>query len=122
MKKYANQYLDQTLSFSNSAQAIRETLRQSIAEMEAGVYQKSAKACFSVNLESELKNLNIPTLVLIGENDHKTPLSYSQVIAESISQSKLMVVPRACHLANVDQPNEFNHLLKEFLTTLENYT
>ncbi|MGF6947575.1 3-oxoadipate enol-lactonase [Neobacillus sp. B4I6] len=120
MEKYANQYLDQTLSFSNTAQAIRETMRHSIAEMETGAYQKSAKACFSASLDSGLKNINIPTLVLIGENDQKTPLPYSQVIAESISDSNLMVVPRACHLANVDQPKEFNHLLKEFLSTLEN--
>jgi 3-oxoadipate enol-lactonase len=120
MEKYANQYLDLTLSYSNTAQAIREVLRKSIAEMELEAYQESVQACFSVNLERGLKDLNIPALVLIGEDDQKTPISYSKVIAEGIPESKLRIVPRACHLANVDQPKEFNHLLKEFLTALEN--
>ncbi|MGP4080640.1 alpha/beta fold hydrolase [Pseudalkalibacillus sp. R45] len=120
MDEYANHYLDLTLSHSFTAQVMRNPLRESIEQMDVTAYQESAEACFTVDLEGGLKELNIPTLVLIGEDDQKTPISYSKVITKNIPNSKLVVIPQARHLANVDQPKEFNRLLNEFLSVMQN--
>jgi 3-oxoadipate enol-lactonase len=118
MTLYADTYLDQTLSTSPRALAIREDLHCAIAGMDAEAYYQSAEACFSADVESGLEQLHIPALVMIGDDDQKTPIGLSQTIADKIAGSALRVVPQARHLSNVDNPDEFNQCVKDFLTAL----
>jgi 3-oxoadipate enol-lactonase len=119
MSVYADTYLDQTLSSSTKAQQIRADLRRAIAEMDADAYYASAETCFSTDVESGLDRLHIPTLVMIGDDDQKSPIGLSETIAHKMAGSMLRVVPQARHLANVDNPDEFNRYLKDFLASLK---
>jgi 3-oxoadipate enol-lactonase len=63
-----------------------------------------------------LSSLRIPTLVVIGEDDKADFLAIAQHLAEEIPDADLAVVPGAGHLVGVEQPEELNALLLEFLT------
>jgi 3-oxoadipate enol-lactonase len=115
MKKYAHTYLDQTLSNSNTAVDIREDLYAAIAGISVDDYHQAAEACFSADFKKQLKTIHVPTLVLIGEEDLKTPMSLSEVIHKNIPNSILKTVPNAMHLSNVDNPHQFNQFVKDFL-------
>jgi pimeloyl-ACP methyl ester carboxylesterase len=115
MERYADTYLDSTLSPSRTAQAIREDVRRAIAAMELGAYREWAQACFEADVEAGLGTIRAPTLVLSGDNDQKVPLQYSQLIADRIPQARLRTVPNAAHLSNVDNPEVFNRLVAELL-------
>lgn len=119
MLKYADTYLDSTLSESETALAIRDTLKNAIAGMKAEAYQAAAKACFSIQLKNQLDKITVPTLVLIGEEDFKTPIELSKNISEKIVNSELKVIPKGRHLSNVDEPEIFNQLTMEFLNKLD---
>jgi pimeloyl-ACP methyl ester carboxylesterase len=62
-----------------------------------------------------LSTLPMPTLVIVGENDKADFLAIAQHLAEQIPDADLAIVPGAGHLVGIDQPEELNALLAEFL-------
>jgi 3-oxoadipate enol-lactonase len=60
------------------------------------------------DFRSELLAVSVPTLVVVGAEDPATPPEQAEVIAEGIPGSRLVVVPDAAHLLNVEQPEAFN--------------
>jgi 3-oxoadipate enol-lactonase len=65
-----------------------------------------------------LGRITVPTLVMVGEQDAATPPSDARLIANGIRNSKLVVIPGAGHLANLEAPDAFNRALTDFLETL----
>lgn len=63
-----------------------------------------------------LSSLEMPTLVVVGADDHGDFLAIAEHLADQIPNSDLAVVPGAGHLVGVDQPEELNALLLEFLS------
>jgi pimeloyl-ACP methyl ester carboxylesterase len=62
-----------------------------------------------------LSSLEVPTLVIVGEDDKADFLAIAQHLAEEIPDADLAIVPGAGHLVGIDQPDELNALLLEFL-------
>ena len=62
-----------------------------------------------------LSTLPMPTLVIVGDDDKDDFKAIAAHLAEGIEDSELVVVPGAGHLVGVDQPEELNALLLEFL-------
>jgi pimeloyl-ACP methyl ester carboxylesterase len=67
---------------------------------------------------SELASIKVPTLIIVGENDGVTPPEASRKMHEHISGSRLVVIPEAGHLSNLEAPEAFNGALAEFLGEL----
>lgn len=65
-----------------------------------------------------LAKITVPTLVITGEEDALIPVDESRAMASAVPGATLVVVPRAGHLANLEQPEAFNTALHEFLTKL----
>lgn len=59
--------------------------------------------------------LRVPTLVVVGENDKADFRAIAHHLADEIPDADLAVVPGAGHLVGVEQPEELNALLLEFL-------
>lgn len=68
-----------------------------------------------VNSLSYLKDINIPALIIVGEDDVLTPLAFSQTMHAQITGSHLHVIKNAGHLSNMEQPAEFNKAISRFL-------
>lgn len=62
-----------------------------------------------------LREIRVPTLVLCGEQDTLTPPAESEALARQIDGSRLEIVPRAGHLANLENPGAVNAALLRFL-------
>jgi len=64
-----------------------------------------------------LGNIKVPTLVLVGEKD--TPFRQAtEYMASTISGAQRKVIPNAGHAANIDNPEEFNKAILDFLGKL----
>ncbi|BDP42454.1 beta-ketoadipate enol-lactone hydrolase [Deinococcus aetherius] len=61
-----------------------------------------------------LRGLQVPLLVLVGEEDTLTPPELAQEMAE-LGHGELRVIPDAAHLSNLDAPEAFNAALLDFL-------
>jgi 3-oxoadipate enol-lactonase len=65
-----------------------------------------------------LGSIRVPTLVLVGEEDVLTPPAESESIAGAVEGARLVVVPKAGHLANLENPKAANAALASFLDGL----
>lgn len=65
-----------------------------------------------------LARIDVPTLVIVGEEDVPTPVKEARAMHERIPGSRLEVIAQAGHLANLERPAAFNHVLTEFLVSL----
>ena len=61
----------------------------------------------------DLEKVNVPALVLVGEQDALTPLADAERLHARMSRSILTVIPEAGHLANVERPTEFTRALHQ---------
>jgi 3-oxoadipate enol-lactonase len=64
---------------------------------------------------SSLGTIAVPTLVIVGADDALTPPAMSQSLASRISGAKLLTIPGAGHLSNLEKPGEFTGAVRQFL-------
>jgi 3-oxoadipate enol-lactonase len=67
---------------------------------------------------SLLPKINVPTLVVGGEEDAISSPEVMAAMAGKIPDSRHLTLPRAGHLSNLEAPEEFNAALREFLVQL----
>ncbi len=65
------------------------------------------------SITDRLPEIQVPTLVLVGEQDPALPAA--RFTHEKIASSKFVTIPGAGHLSNLDQPELFNTELLRFL-------
>jgi pimeloyl-ACP methyl ester carboxylesterase len=56
----------------------------------------------------------VPTLLIWGELDARSPLTVAHQFDQAIPDTKLVVIPGAGHLSNLEQPQQFNEAVREF--------
>lgn len=64
---------------------------------------------------SNLENIKMPVLIMVGKEDKITPPEASQFMHEKIKGSTISIIENAGHLTNLENPIEFNHQLKKFM-------
>ena len=67
---------------------------------------------------AELKSINVPTLIAIGEEDVLSTVADGDLMRQSIVGSQLKVIPKAGHYAPWEQPNEVGPVLRQFLDSV----
>ena len=68
---------------------------------------------------SDLKSVNVPTLLVTGDEDIFTPVADAEVMRQNIAGSHMKVVPRAGHYAAWEQPEAYGTLLRQFLDSAQ---
>ena len=64
-----------------------------------------------------LPTITVPTLVGFGTEDVITPAeTEGRGLVNAIPGAKLVVIPNAGHLSNLEQPEAFNTAIREFLS------
>jgi 3-oxoadipate enol-lactonase len=92
-------------------QAIEANPPQGIADALAGLAARADST-------PTLREIRVPTLVMVGEEDAITPRAEAEALHRGIAGSRLAVVPQAGHLSNMENPGEFNRHLRSFLADL----
>jgi pimeloyl-ACP methyl ester carboxylesterase len=70
------------------------------------------------HLEAELRDLDVPTLVVAGDEDEPC-LEPGLFLKSTLPDAALCVMPRAGHLLNLEEPAHFNAIVFSFLTAVE---
>jgi len=65
---------------------------------------------------SQLAQIKIPVLVLLGEKDAITPIATARFLDDNLPNSTLHLIPDAGHLSNLENPDKFNEHLVDFLS------
>jgi 3-oxoadipate enol-lactonase len=89
-----------------------------LATAPQGIVDALAGIAARADSTPTLREIRVPTLVVCGEEDVITPPAESEAIRRGIAGSRLVLVPRAGHLANLESPAAYNAALTEFLRSL----
>jgi pimeloyl-ACP methyl ester carboxylesterase len=74
-------------------------------------------ACDRFDLMNDIEKMDLPALVLCGNEDELTPVKYSQLLHQRIKGSKLEIFPNAGHMVMLESPEAFNEKVREFIAT-----
>ncbi|MEA2683039.1 MAG: hypothetical protein QOK05_1367 [Chloroflexota bacterium] len=97
--------------------AVRETARQwMLAQPAASLAADLAAMRDRPDSTSMLAGIAVPTLVIVGDQDPITPPADSQAMSDAIPGSRLVTITGAAHLSTVEQPEQVNQALGEFLS------
>ncbi|MDQ3261535.1 MAG: 3-oxoadipate enol-lactonase [Pseudomonadota bacterium] len=113
--------LDRWLSqdFQQRAPEEAQRIRNMIENTPVAGFVGCAHAIRNLNFTERLKDIDLPTLVLVGKDDPSTPVATSEIIQREIKGATLVVLDRALHLCNIEQAQAFNDSLRGFLDKLE---
>jgi 3-oxoadipate enol-lactonase len=90
--------------------------KQRMLEMPVDGYVYMGQALSKCeDLTRRLKEISVPTLVMVGEEDFPFQRP-SSTLAEGIPNSQLRLVPQALHCPQEEEPETFNQILLEFLS------
>ncbi len=104
-----------TASFRAASPVVTERVGRMIRRTSPVGYAGCAAAIQSMQLTSLLPHIKAPTLVIVGEEDTATPPAMAERLAASIPVAELVVIKRAAHLPNIEQPEAFNAAIGDFL-------
>jgi pimeloyl-ACP methyl ester carboxylesterase len=62
-----------------------------------------------------LSSINVPTCIIVGEYDLRTPPSCAQAMHKAIAGSELHILSNASHMSNLENIEDFNKRLTAFL-------
>jgi pimeloyl-ACP methyl ester carboxylesterase len=86
--------------------------------MAADVRRESMSTALSVMAEADQRDLlpriAVPTLLIWGERDARSPLRVAHQFEQAIPDTKLVVIRGAGHMSNLEQPETFNDTVREF--------
>lgn len=120
MRTWGEQYAAATL-VPTTPRDVHAALADAIGRMDPSEYLQAYEAIVHEDITPILSRVAVPTLVLVGELDSRTPLPFSQRLAQGIPSSRLHVIPRAGHLANLDNPEGFHSVVRAFLEAQPRY-
>lgn len=67
---------------------------------------------------SLLSQIKCPVLIIHGEDDQLIPIKDAESMHHLMPGSKMVKVPRAGHLPNMEQAREFNRIIQNFLSDI----
>jgi len=86
--------------------------------MAADVRPESMRTALLVMAEADqrdlLSHIAVPTLLIWGELDARSPLSVARQFEQAIPDTRLVVIPGAGHVSNLEQPELFNDIVRQF--------
>ena len=86
--------------------------------MAADVRRESMRTALLVMAEADQRDLlpriAVPTLLIWGELDQRSPLSVARQFEDAVPDAELVEIPRAGHVSNLEQPKRFNDAVREF--------
>ncbi len=85
-------------------------------EVPEHVYLSQLQAAMNFNAEERVEQIGVPTLVLSGDADVIVPVQNSRNLAAVIPGARLCVLAGGSHTFFIEQAQEFNRIVTEFLS------
>jgi pimeloyl-ACP methyl ester carboxylesterase len=98
--------------------AALELLAEMAAEVRPATLRRTVALMAAADLSDVLPTIDVPTLLIWGERDARSPLSVAHAFAAAIQDARLEVVPGAGHVTNLEKPVAFTDLVRDWVARL----
>ncbi len=96
--------------------AAYEELVDSVSRVHEASYQKTLEASVAQDRDAPLEQIRVPTLIIAGEEDTVYPPELARDMARRIPGAELMMFERTGHLANLEEAEQFNQAVFDFIS------
>jgi 3-oxoadipate enol-lactonase len=104
---------------SRAAAGAYDVLWKSMQAVHPASFEKTLEASVAQDRAAPIERIRVPTLVIVGDEDKVYPPHLSQDMARRIPGAGLVTLKGVGHLSNLEQPEEFNQAVMEFLLRQE---
>ncbi len=99
----------------SASRAVKNVLRQELRDASPAGYRAMARAMLDVDARDVLPMIKVPTLLIWGEKDERSPIGVAEAMQGRIARSQLVVIPDTGHVSSLERPEEFNRAIRSFL-------
>jgi pimeloyl-ACP methyl ester carboxylesterase len=119
MDEWLREFLP-TLVTDRAPEEMRASLLDAMTSASRGEgIRPMLHAMAEADLRAVLPTIAVPTLLLYGELDVRSPLAVAEEMQRTIPGSRLEILPGAGHQSNVETPDRFNEAVRRFLLEIE---
>jgi pimeloyl-ACP methyl ester carboxylesterase len=103
---------------------VNQAMRKLLFEMDRLALSHEVKQLGTILKNTEipavdrLEELKIPVLIIVGSHDTPYNLAAADYMKDKIKRATKKIIEEAAHLSNMDQPDEFQGIVKDFLMSL----
>ena len=102
-------------SYENQPDLVDFVREMMLETSEDGIVGAQAAMRDRPDSTPDLGSIQVPVLVVHGEEDQLIPPAEAEAMAAALPMSRLVLIPGAGHLPNLEKPQEFNDAVREFL-------
>lgn len=111
--------LIETLLPEGSSRELADELANMIADFHPAATRTALEAFAEADLSDTLAEIDVPTLLLYGELDVRSPRDVWEPIYEGIGHSKLVVIPGVGHMVDIQAAERCNAEIRAFIREIE---
>jgi pimeloyl-ACP methyl ester carboxylesterase len=93
---------------------LKEEMSAIVSDFHPLGFRLMAKSSAETDTTDLLPNIEVPTLLLWGDDDRRSPMNIAEHLRDAIPNAELVVVANAGHVSNMEQPEEFNAHVRRF--------
>lgn len=111
MKKFV---LDAVVVGPQGTPELRQFIEQAVMSFPDEVAYPCLLEIRNFDVRSEIHRLRVPTLIVAGFLDVLTDVRHARALKRRLPRAELKILPRASHMAMLEQPDLVNGLLEKF--------
>lgn len=93
---------------------LKEELAAIVADFHPAGFRLMARSLAETDTRAMLPTIAVPTLLLWGDDDRRSPLGIAEQLREAIPRAELAVIANAGHICNMEQPDVFGAHVRRF--------
>jgi pimeloyl-ACP methyl ester carboxylesterase len=118
LKNNFQEYLDsiQIAAFyrKTNEKVIKKHVKKT-SQVDPEVIYQDFKICDGFDIMDKVEEIDIPSLIIVGNADKLTPVKYGKYLEEKIENSHLNIIEDAGHQVMLEKPEEVNKSITNFL-------
>lgn len=101
--------------FTDAApQDLLEELSVIVRQFHPAGFRLMSLSSAEMDTRALLPNITVPTLVLWGDDDRRSPMHVAEQLRAAIPGAELAIIANAGHVSNMEQPDAFNGHVRRF--------
>lgn len=119
-EQFAREFIPTLLTDSAPTELVNE-VRAILSDFHPAGQRALVRAGFAEHdLRDVLPRIDVPTLLLYGDKDVRSPLNVAEEMHARIPRSRLVVIPGVGHMSDMEAAERFNAEVRSFLKSVQN--
>ena len=102
----------------NASKEVKDWVMSDVRNNPRENYFQAIRSIWDWGAADRLKEIEAPTLIMVGDKDTRTPPRFSRLLHATIPNSRLVIVKDAGHCLPLERPERVNREIIEFLEGL----